>query len=33
MKKMTVEEVRKAVCDYLTEKGYRLFWDPAGKLR
>ena len=30
-KKMTEEEVRKAVCDYLTEKGYRLFWDPAGK--
>ena len=30
-KKMSEEEVRKAVCDYLTEKGYRLFWDPAGK--
>ena len=20
-------------CDYLTEKGYRLFWDPSGKLK
>ena len=31
-KKMTEEEVRKAVCDYLTEKGYRLFWNPVGKM-
>ena len=30
---MTEEEVRKAVCDYLTDKGYRLFWNPVGKMR
>ena len=32
-KKMTDVEVRKAVCDYLIEKGYRLFWDPSCKLK
>ena len=30
-KKMTEAEQRKAVCDYLMDKGYRLFWDPSTK--
>ena len=30
-KKMTEEEQRKAVCDYLMERGYRLFWDPSNR--
>ncbi len=29
----TEAEKQKAVCDYLTQKGYRLFWDPSMKLK
>ena len=30
-KNMTEDKKQKAICDYLVEKGYRLFWDPASK--
>ena len=31
MKYDTKEKKQKAICEYLTEQGYRLYWDPSVK--